>query len=301
MSESFLETVKLATRQRQLAPQTTRFLKDLQANLPHDVVKHTTGMHYGAEAKYVSVHFEPGQVKSLGTLELLHITDVQFGHVECNYERVIEYRDWVLSKPNRFMLWGGDMIDATNVLAPGSPWENLVDSQSQVYRFVETWAPARHRVLGFVGGNHERRGVRTFGDLGLILAVLLRIPYSSGKQFVDIHFGEHKPFKVSLWHGRGAARTAGAKMQMLHRFMNEGDSQLYLVGHLHDALTKFDWRLLRRPGQNNIQLKKIGGAMSSSFLSHFNTYAEVAGLTPSDVLMARTILESNGCWELTLR
>jgi hypothetical protein len=165
---------------------------------------------------------------------------------------------------------------------------------------VETFMPIRHRVLGYVGGNHEERTARGFGAAGELIAGFLRIPYSRGKQMIDIDFGEHQPFKIDLWHGTGGARTKGAKAQMLHRYMGQGDSQLYLVGHLHDALVLFDWRQ-QRQADGGIRLEKIAGAMSSSFLDYWGSYAERAGLSPSDTLMARCILTPDGKWELTLR
>lgn len=48
-------------------------------------------------------------------------------------------------------------------------------------------------------------------------------------------------------------------------------------------------------------LEKYAGVMSSSFLEHYGTYAEVAGLAPSDTMMWRVILEPGGHWELTAR
>lgn len=267
-------------------------------DVPPYAVKPQVGMIYGAESKYVTWKFSESKFEQV---EMLHITDIQYGHVECRVHRVKEYIQWVLKEPQRYVLLGGDLIDSATVLSPGTPWENICDPQNQVYQLCELLAPLRPRILGYVGGNHERRGVKTFGDLGMLIASLLQIPYSAGKQFVDIHYGKHAPFKVSLWHGGGAARTAGAKMMMIKRFMDEADSQVYLVGHLHDAMVKFDWRTNRRPGGGDIHMTKICGAMSSSFLSHFGTYAEVAGLTPNDVLMARIILERDGRWGISLK
>ena len=160
--------------------------------------------------------------------------------------------------------------------------------------------PFRHRVLGYVGGNHEARTSKTFGEAGSIIATLLGIPYSCGIQMIDVNFGEHKPFKVSLWHGTGSAKTKGAKLQMLHRFMGQGDSQLYLVGHLHDVVLTFDWRQSRK-ADGNIHLDKIAGVMSSSFQGFWGGYAETAGLNATDTMMARAVLEPTGKWEITLR
>ena len=276
---------------------TSEYTKRLEKLMRPDVVRLRTGMQFGAESKYVSLTIPHRKFKQV---ELIHITDVQFGHLRCRLHRVKEYRDWILSKPNRFMLWGGDMIDAWVLNSPGQAHENLMDPQSQVYKFCELWAPARHRILGYVGGNHERRGLKGFGDLGILIATILRIPYSAGQQLIDIHYGYHEPFKVHLWHGTGASRTTGAKAMMLHRFMQTGDSQLYLVGHLHASIILHDWRTSRATNRD-VHLTKIAGAMSSSFLSYWGNYSEVAGMSVSDVMMARTLLDPDGGWELTAR
>ena len=298
VDKPFTQALQEINRAGTLDSTTMGFLEDLDKLMRPNPVGLKMGMLYGRQSKYVSVTFDPEKYK---TIELLHVTDVQFGHAFCNIKRMEEYRDWVLKKKNRFMVWGGDMIDAHAAWSPGQPWENLFDPQSQVYRFVELWAPARHRVLGYVGGNHERRALPAFGDLGILIASMLRIPYSSGKQHIDINFGAWKPFKVNLWHGRGASRTAGAKMNMLCTFMRQGDGNLYLVGHLHDPMTKFMWRELRNTKSLKVDIVKVGGAMSSSFLETYGTYGEVAGFDCTDVMMARAVIEPNGHWELTLR
>ncbi len=248
------------------------------------------------QAKRVVATFDP---KTYKTIELLMITDVQLGAVECKEDRVIEFRDWVLDKPNRFVFFGGDMIDAATKMSIASCYQNKWNPSKQIFKIAEMLAPLRHRVLGYVSGNHEARTSKVDIDAGEWIASLLRIPWSSGKQLIDVHFGEHKPFKVDLWHGRGSASTKGAKAQMLSRFMHQGDSQLYLCGHLHDVLLLFDWRQKRT--SNDIRLEKIAGVMSSSFLDYWGSYAEVAGLPPSDTMMARAILEPDGHWEVTLR
>jgi hypothetical protein len=285
------------SHEKALVPSTNSYLDKLWKDAPKDVLQIRGSMQYGDEYKYVTAAFNPKVYKD--QIEILHLTDVQFGHLSCNVPVFLEFRDWVLKEPNRFVFFGGDMIDAATSISIASPYENTEEPQGQVFRFVELAMPLRHRILGYVGGNHERRGVKTFGDLGHLIATLLRVPYSSGKQFVDISYGEHKAFKNSLWHGGTGSKTKGAKMQMLHRFMTQGDAQCYWVGHLHDAMMTFDWREKRENGK--IKLEKFAGVMSSSFLEHYGTYAEVAGMAPAGTMMWRLILEPNGKWELTAR
>jgi hypothetical protein len=256
-----------------------------------------------SEVKLLSYDFNDKKrfPKPLPCVELIHITDMQVGSKGFLRDKFLRYRDWVLSVPQRFVLLGGDIVDAATLLSVGSPYDNTGEPIEQVDDAVEILEPlaTAGRLLAYVGGNHERRTIKTFGDCGRLIARSLHVPYSRGVQLIDIHYGEHAPFKVSLWHGGGSAQTKGAKAQMLHRFMGKGDSQLYLVGHLHDALVIPDWRQQRHGGK--IRLQKIMGVMSSSFLAYWNSYAEVAALTPSDTMMARAILYPDGAWECTLR
>lgn len=272
------------------------FLDRLYQNFPDRHVALTSPMVLAGESKYVDVSIKP---KEHPKVELIHLTDLQIGAKSFNRRRFRSYRDWILSDPDRFVFLGGDIIDAATVLSKASPYENTAEPSEQVEEAVDELKPVRGRILGYVGGNHERRTAKTFGDAGRLIATLLKIPYSRGVQNIDIAYGKHAPFKVSLWHGSGSAQTKGAKAQMLHRFMHQGDSQLYLVGHLHDVVCLYDWRQQRQDGK--IVLKKIAGVMSSSFQDFWNTYAEVSMLSPSDTMMARCILGPKGDWEVTLK
>lgn len=250
------------------------------------------------EHKSVAYRVNPDQYDSL---EILHITDTQQGHKACRVKKLAEYRDWILSEPNRFVVFGGDMGDFGTKMSLGSPWEQAFEPDALTYEIAKFWAPMRHRILGYVGGNHERRTQLSYGDVGLAVATMLQIPYSSGKQYINIVFGDWNPFTIHLWHGKGAAQTAGAKMQLLDRTMrDEADAHLSLVGHLHTPMTVFMARKrLQRNGK--IKLIKSAAAMSSSFLGYWGTYAEVMNMNTSPLMMARTILEPDGSWELTLR
>jgi hypothetical protein len=48
-------------------------------------------------------------------------------------------------------------------------------------------------------------------------------------------------------------------------------------------------------------VEKIMGGMSTSFLSWWGTYAEVANLGVSDVAMLRTVLTPDGHWKVTIK
>lgn len=292
MAQTGLQTARPAVQQ--MADPIEGLIARLK--FPPDAFRRTTRMLVHGETKWVQWDFSDAKFK---TLELVQITDVQWGHITCKRDRVREYRDWVLSKPNRYMIWTGDNIDSATMQSKGTTWENTGTPQHQMFEFIQEWAPARHRILGYVGGNHERRCLTTFGDLGITIAALLQVPYSRGKQLIDIQFGKHQPFQVSQWHGAGGARTKGTVAQTLYRFASDGDSQLYLMGHLHQPMIIPFWK--ERRGQHGIRAVKTIAAAGSSFMDLWGGYGEVSGYSPGDVLMPRCVLDKDGGWEVTLR
>jgi hypothetical protein len=300
MASTQLRTTKKTGNKRfeDLIESTVQYMDKLAGRMRPNEHPMTSGMVYGEQAKYVSWQIPD---KKFSSIELMQITDVQFGHVTTKYDRVIEYRDWVLAKPNRFMFWTGDNVDAWALWSPGRAFDQIADPQSQVYKFCEVWAPARHRILGYVGGNHERRAIPAFGDLGTLIATLLKIPYSNGRQIIDIYFGKHQPFQTMLWHGVGGARTKGTVAQILSRFMAHGNAHLYLMGHVHQPLVLPLWKEVADPARHRVQLRKSIGVVGSSFMETWNSYGEISGYGASDVLMGNARLENTGKWEVSLR
>lgn len=256
----------------------------------------TRSLLYG-ETKWIEWDFNDADFNKL---EIIQLTDVQWGNISCMRDRVVEFRDWVLEKKTRYMVWTGDNIDAAHMLSKGTTWENTGTPQNQLYEFCKVWAPAAHRILGYVGGNHERRTLGTYGDLGIAIAAALHVPYSRGQQLIDIAYGEHKPFRIHQWHGAGGAKTKGTVAQKLARLAEVGDANLYLMGHHHQAMVIPHFKLVAS-AKYGLRPKKVMAATGSSFLDMWGSYGEVAGYGPSDVLMPRAVLGRDGSFELTLR
>jgi hypothetical protein len=284
---------------KQLHDETTtlNLLSEVQSQLQDYAPTLKQSMVINGQARFLSWDFSEVDID---TLELLQITDIQFGHKQCDVERLERDIAWVLSSENRYAVFTGDLVDAGHAQSKGSPFEQVGDPQEELWSFCKLIAPLRHRVLGYVGGNHERRSIPTFGDLGKSIATVLMLPYSPGKQHIDIRFADHKPFKISQFHGSGGGQTKGTLANGLVKFMNQADSQLYLMGHLHQAMVVQDSRETRQGGK--MILQKIVGARGSSYLKSYGTYAEVImGANPQTIQMPRVVLERGGKWELTLR
>jgi len=263
---------------------------------PLDTLSTSTGMFIDGQNKYVSHQIDPAHE----CLEILFLSDVQYGHVNCNVDKFVEYRDWILSKPNRYCFFGGDMVDAWRIGSPGTGYDNFFSPETQFYKFCELAAPLRQRVLGFVGGNHERRGLAGGFDLGSLIATALRLPYSAGGQAVALTYGEHKPFRAYLWHGRGSARTAGARVNMTLAAVPNDDAQVYFSGHIHWAHIYAGWHAHRNHNKKRIDHEKYYVVSASSFLRFWGGYGEVAGMTYAGLLMPVLLLYRDGRYRVEM-
>lgn len=90
-------------------------------------------------------------------------------------------------------------------------------------------------------------------------------------------------------------------MNMLQAAMTKSDAQMVFVGHLHEPLSTFDWKISRDTNNFKIKMMKQGGAMSSSFLEYWSSYAEMMNLSPCDTMMAVVTLDPDAHWQLSLR
>lgn len=277
---------------------TTQARAYLESVIKARIIQPVESMVFESQSRYVDWKFDRTELEQI---EILHLTDIQYGHPSCEIHRLTEHLDWVVAKPNRFFVLGGDCVDASHALAKGHGIGQK-EPQVQVVEFANMIAPYVHRCLGYVGGNHERRSIPMFGDLGRLISFLLGIPYSPGKQYVNIYFGEHKPFKIGLFHGSSGGQTKGAVANQVYRWMMQGDCQYYLLGHLHQAMVIPDNREVHDLKNRCMVNQKIVGAMSTSFLDHYGTYSEVAGYrNPGNSMMALCTLDKNGKWEVRLR
>lgn len=256
------------------------------------------------QTKYLSHHFPESFSKKHDFIEVLVLTDVQYGHKCCKVDKLIEYRDWILAEPNRFCLFGGDMIDAWRIGSPGAGYDNFFDPDTQVWKFCELIAPLRHRVLGSVGGNHERRGLAGGIDWGSLLSHMLELPYSAGGQMIAINYGPkwsgERAFPIYLWHGRGAARTAGAQVNMTLSAVPNDEALAYFSGHIHNSHAKICWRMKRDPKAMKMIPERYYVVSASSFLEHYGSYNEVFGGTYSGLHMPNLLIHRDGRYRVEL-
>lgn len=237
-------------------------------------------------------------------LEILQLTDIQYGSAYCREDKVREHVKWVLAAPWRRVVFGGDMVEAFNYLkSPGTPADQKPGSvMDQVKQAVSIYQPIAGRVLGYVSGNHERRHM-ALGDLtGLVAEALGGIPWAPGRQHIAIRFGawQKRAFRISMHHGRGSAMTRGSIVNALERMALQDDCDLFLMGHLHQSNAIHIPRPVWDEQAGQVVVRDSWAAMGSSFLSHYGSYADVAGYRANKLHMPLAVLERDGEWRVLL-
>ena len=300
MESSFLERLEALPLHRRtpVRNQFENIRKHIQVLIPKRKYSLSTGMYHWGEEKFVSARFK----KKQDELEIILLTDIQFGHRNCRVKKLIEYRDWILEKPNRFALFGGDHVDAW---VPGSPgeYDNILRPDGQVLQYTEIMAPIADRILGSCGSNHGRRGLRGGVDLDALISGLLNIPYSSGMQMLSVDFGAAapiNPLKIFLWHGRGAARTAGGKVNMTLSVTPNDDAHVFFSGHIHSGHVYPQWRMRRDSARLTMVPEKYYVVSAASFLEFYGSYAEVGGYSYSGLLMPLLTVRRDGYYRVTI-
>lgn len=212
--------------------------------------------------------------------------DEQLGHVTCDDNRIIKDIDWVEKNPQCLVFLLGDAIDSATRTSPGSINENKIPPMRQVEAYVDLHKRIANRIIGYVGGNHERRIDKALDDGGAAVRLIAKglssdthkIPYSGGLLMVDVYWRGHMwPF--TLFHGAGASVTPGSKIQRMQRNMLLTDSLITLSGHLHEE-AKTSRRYEKRMPDGSVKIVKQVSLQCGTYLTYVGSYGEIAGMPP---------------------
>lgn len=212
--------------------------------------------------------------------------DEQLGHVTCDEARVIKDIDWIEKNPQCLVFLLGDTIDSATKTSPGSLRENNRPPLRQVEAYVDLHKRIADRIIGFVGGNHERRIDKALDEGGGAVRLIARglssdthkIPYSGGLLMVDVYWRGFL-WTFTLFHGAGAAVTPGSKIQRMQRNMLLTDSLITLSGHLHEE-AKTSRRYEKRMPDGTIKIVKHVSLQCGTYLKYVGSYGEIAGMPP---------------------
>lgn len=230
--------------------------------------------------------------------------------------------------PFSFWLGGGDYADYIGYtdkrFDPDAIAENVLVSQlgkmgmAQMQEVKELFNPIKHKCLGLVLGNHEKKYqiTKEQSNLHAWLCTELEVSNLEYSAIFDLVFcrtsrtkhpymlytvkGKHlrsESFRIYVHHGSGYAQTKGGKLNKLIQFMHAFEADIYFVAHVHDQTgTRLVTLGANAPATELIQKEKLG-VISGSYLKTYaektTSYGEQKGYLPTILGAAKVTIKPN--------
>ena len=248
-----------------------------------------------------------------------NLSDLHIQSRACAEGRLQADIETIRKDPFSFWFGGGDYADfigySDKRFDPDvvAPWISVKDlgrlGQAGMHRVRDIFAPIKHKCMGLLIGNHEKRyelktendglhgwlceelGVRNLEYCAFFDIVFVRDPAVTEP---SLHLSSpHKrgfssqTFRVFAHHGAGYAQTPGGKLNRLVQFMMGFDADVYFCGHVHDKLARPEPAIGADVGCKNlierVRLGVISGSYLRTYAQHVTTYGEMAGYRPTNL------------------
>ena len=175
---------------------------------------------------------------------IVPISDLHYGNPMHSKHHVALTIDFVLAKPNRFIIFNGDLAECIIKTSKGDIAGQTAIVQKQYEYIRDLFKPLKNRILGVTQGNHEFRIMDAAQmDLCDMWAKDWVCPYGREEILLKVSFGSgpyrmaEKPYTYFIYatHGYGGARTKGAKNVKVERSSHQVHADCYIMSHDHDA------------------------------------------------------------------
>ena len=239
--------------------------------------------------------------------KIWNLSDLHLGAKGCAEKQLAQDIKKIANDPFSFFLGGGDYCDFIgysdkrfdpDAVADWITVKDLGDLGNRLMKRVrDLFYPIRHKCLGILIGNHERKyELHTEHEsLHHWLCQELQVPYLGYSCLFDIHFcqilrskkppelhdslpprrgenrhSESNVFRVFAHHGAGYAVTPGGKLNKLIGAMNAFEADLYFLGHVHDQMGRREPVLAANEDCTKLIQRVRLGVISGSYLKTYN-------------------------------
>ena len=235
--------------------------------------------------------------KEYDTVEIYPVHDLHYGSEQFNLRKWNALHDLILTAPNRFIVWVGDLLENS------VPFSNHSDCLTQMYSPQEQkeyitalFKEFKKRTIAILDGNHElNRSTRMAGLYPLYdCACIAGIPerYRTAYAVLDIGVGSqahHAQGKQMRYIGfathRAKSLKSFASVDALEGF------DFFLSGHDHEATDHPRGKLVYNSQKRTVSFKSVECVNCGSFLS-YGGYGAQAGYRPKSDKMYKLVLHS---------
>ena len=216
--------------------------------------------------------------------EIYDTGDLHIGVANCNEEAIVEMVDDIASKPDRYIILKGDLIDSIPLsdkrfAVTSFKGRRVTTPQDQSNRAMEILKPIKDRILFIQLGNHEYKLINTVDFVG-DWCKAFNVPWG-GIMAKFIHLSAGKPqWKGLFCHGNGSINTVAkdpiqglANMKALLKRKLQylaGDTIVMSMGHTHKLLrckpTIQNQLTMTDDGEKLLQSYRVDTDQSASYI-----------------------------------
>ena len=231
--------------------------------------------------------------KSFEEIEIYPIHDLHYGSAEFDAHRWNNLLNEILSKPNRFALMIGDLMDTALPNSKSNPLESVHSMKEQKDFVTEQFRALKDRILCIVDGNHEERvtrytGLYTLYDSAAIVGI--EDKYRSAYAVLDIGVGsgsDRHPDRPFRYVGYIVHKAKEMKNFSTADFLEGFDFVCF--GHDHDPKDHSRGKLVYNKQRKTVSVKPIEVVNCGSFLN-YGGYGAKGGYRPQSPQLYKLIL-----------
>lgn len=175
------------------------------------------------------------------TAKLVPIADVHICSLLCDMDRFALLCDWLKTRKRNTRWFGaGDLFDLVVKSGVGSTSRQFCSLHRGIDIATEILSPVADTCLGLGLGNHDARLMRyeeVNWDPVRQVCQNLNIEYLGYWRHMVHRVGE-QTYTLLYHHGKGAARTPGARLKAGLDVLDTTTDEIVVTAHLHDEMTK---------------------------------------------------------------
>lgn len=216
------------------------------------------------------------------TIKVWAVADVHIGAREANIDGPDGFAAFlkkVERDPDSYIVIVGDLINNGLKDSMTNVYHETMPPSAQIEKAVELLSPVKDKILGAVGGNHERRTTKAVDiDIMHTIMVLLgkgdlyRPNFAFVRVFMEGESGARRNYSLYLTHG------ASDSKRRQFAYTLEGVDAV-ITAHTHNAIVERPARLCFT-NKNNIVVKPLVSLVATSWLG-YGGYAARGMLKPN--------------------
>ena len=172
-------------------------------------------------------------------------SDTHVGNIGFN-EKLLDAQIEMCRREDALWIHGGDWIEG---IAPDDPRFDIrlvgnKDITEQYEMIADKFYPIRKNCICILSGNHDEKLSKKYGDGVATIGRRLNVRYLGYSGFINLRLWHQEnklklkknpnySFKIFCYHGRGAGRTIGSKINNIYDLSHQNDANMYIFAHTH--------------------------------------------------------------------